>query len=297
MSQYIRIYEFLYFYSTKEVVVTGIKLYFSSNTLWNMKFTNTQLLALTIFLTLNLAVGQDSERNSEMINTSFYLDKFQRNITIFASGQDNPWSLEIGSNNSMKLLIAPDTEIIASLYKKEKNQNNQTTTYFATFKDGHIQFEMSEEACQEYPYSNNFQSSATLHFHDTNQSNYQLLRGCAEWVPNYRLHEIWMLHEINNQLFDKENLYKNIPRIEFHLNNFKVYGFSGCNEFEGEFELNHDILRIKKIHITTQEKCELDDFERQFITGLQHQSYSFKIRQGVLKMNNNKNSFVFRRTD
>lgn len=262
-----------------------------------MKPSNIFTFIFTAILTLNLAVAQDADINNDLVSTSFHLDKFQRNITVFASGEDTPWSLEISRNNSMKLFIAPNTEVVASIYSKEENQKNKTTTYFAKFKNGNIQFEMSAEECKEFPHTNNFQSSAVLHFHDTTRSTYQLLKGCAEWIPNYRLHEIWMLDEVNGELFDRDNFYKNIPRIEFHLNNYKVYGFGGCNEFEGEFDLNHDILSIKNVEFLSQEKCALEEFEQQLIKDLQDPSYHFKVKEGVLKMSNKNKGFVFKRTD
>lgn len=255
------------------------------------------ILSILLSLTFTALAQTGTSSESEDMTASFLVEKFTRNVVLYAYDTDQPWSLEMYRNKTIELLMAPDYKVIASVYKKEKNKAENKTYYYAKFEHGNIQLEVHKSKCEQPLNASNTPRTVTLHYHDTLNDDYKLLEGCAEWIPNYRLHDIWMLYQTDNNKFDKEKYYKNVPRLEFHLNSFKVHGYSGCNAFEGDLVLNKKKLKIQNIQLLGDEKCELSKLEKSWLDQLQKHSYKFSFKDNQLTLEHPLKTFIFQRTD
>lgn len=245
---------------------------------------------------LSIAQGE-SDMDIDPIRTSFYVDKFQRNVILFGFGDSPAWSLELNQNKGIELLIEPDLKVISSIYGISETPEDTATIYFSKFDHGFIQFNVNFLPCQDKISGRNYHYQAEVHYHDTLRSDYRLLRGCVEWIPDFRLNDIWMLYQINDEIFDKHKHYKNVPRLEFHLNRMTVAGFGGCNEYQGKFEQYNNKVRIRNLKLFTNNSCELSPLEEKLMKDLQNEAYTFRIEDGYLTLYNDDDVYVFRRTD
>ncbi len=231
------------------------------------------------------------------IRTSLIVDLFQRGVNLFAYGENHSWSMEFVQDKTIELSIDPDIHVSSSIYEISQDTSNQSLRYFSKFADGYVQVDIQHLTCTDISSGRITPYSATVHYHNTARENYRMLNGCVEWVPDIRLHDIWMLYEINGKLFDKIKYYKNVPRLEFHLDRMAVVGFSGSDEFEGIFDLARNSVKIKSLQVTYTHPSELHEMGNYFINLLQNNEYSFHIEDGFLKLKNVQNTLTFRRTD
>lgn len=241
-------------------------------------------------------IQAQDEYNSQ-IETSFYMDKFQRDVLFFAYGENPTWSLELTHNNNIELIIHPDKKIVGYNYSTEYNPNTRTQIYYGSFDNGYIQIEISQDTCVSIQQINNTAHKVLVHYHDTLQSDYQQLKGCARWIPNYRLNDIYMLTQFDQDIIDKIKDYNIIPRLEFHLDNFTITGSTGIHEIEGSFTLDKDVIHLRNVKTLENKEGNLTENEQKYLHSIQNEAFRFKINEGILTLTNSAHTLIFQRTD
>ncbi len=220
------------------------------------------------------------------------LEFIQNNIRVF--DETGSWHIDIGMNNHIELFIYPDKYISANIYNI-KEENSQTL-YFAKFPQGNIQLELYDYDCVNGASTSGLKS-AVVHYHDTENSDYLYLEGCAEEIPDYRLHDIWILSRIEDSTGHSARVEDFHPRLEFLVPERTVYGFDGCNEFEGEFESNRRSISLKNVHTLSDRNCNLSEPEQTFIFDLTHRTFDFLIDENILRLSLENISYLFQKTD
>lgn len=231
------------------------------------------------------------------IRSSLYANLFQKGVNLFAYGENHSWSMEVVQDKTIELNIDPDVQVYAAIYEINQDSSDKSSRYFSKFADGHVQVDIQHLSCKDAGSGRTTPYSAIVHYHNTAKNNYRMLNGCVEWIPDVRLHDIWMLYEVNGELFDKVKYSQNVPRLEFHLDRMAVVGFSGSDEFEGTFDLYRNSVKINSLHVTHAHANELHEMGTYFIHLLQNNEYSFHIENGYLKLKNAQHMLTFRRTD
>ncbi|UZR98688.1 META domain-containing protein [Chondrinema litorale] len=110
------------------------------------------------------------------------------------------------------------------------------------------------------------------------------------------LNDIWVLETISNTPIDK-SIYNELPYVEFHINENRVMGYSGCNNFNGTFSANDAKgIEVKQL-MSTKKACIPPVNESEFLQLLQS-SDNFDIREGKLFLYQEKDiNLIFKKVD
>ncbi|MCZ2392325.1 MAG: hypothetical protein LC105_00505 [Chitinophagales bacterium] len=241
-------------------------------------------------------IEAQDEYNSQIEN-SFYMDKFQRDVLFFAYGEYPTWSLELTHSGNIELNIAPDKKIAGYNYSTEYDPFSHSQIYYATFDNGFIQINILEDTCASVQQINNIAHKVMVHYHDTLQNEYLLLNGCAKWIPDFRLNDIYMLSQFDQEKISLIKDFNIIPRLEFHLNNYTITGSTGIHELDGSFVLDKNIVYLKNIHLLEKDNSTLTEFENLYLNSIQNKAFEYKINEGVLILVNSNHTIIFNRTD
>lgn len=227
------------------------------------------------------------------IRTSFYMEKSQRNIQLFAFGDAPSWSAEIQVPIEVAFLLEPHLHTKAAIYQFTRDSIKET--YFAQFADGYIQIEIQDSPCLDSISNRSFRQSSLVHYHNTQTNEYHLVKGCAEWIPDLRLHDIWMLYQINDSIIDKVKYATQIPRMEIHIDKMSIIGFDGCNEFKSLIDIDQHQITIKKIENLTDKVCP--EFESTFTKSIENKTFQFSMQNGMLMLKDGDQQLLFKKTD
>jgi heat shock protein HslJ len=85
---------------------------------------------------------------------------------------------------------------------------------------------------------------------------------------DYRLHDIWVLEELNGRKISKIDFSKEFPLLEIFTKENKFLGFAGCNQINGSLSFEKGKLRFTNLTVTKL-VCEPENKEAEFITALQ----------------------------
>ncbi|WP_264524638.1 META domain-containing protein [Flavobacterium sp. N502536] len=124
----------------------------------------------------------------------------------------------------------------------------------------------------------------------------QTLNGCGKYITDYRLHDIWVLEELNGKKVTASDFQKELPRIEINAAENKFMGFGGCNSIGGTIFFEKGLLRFSDV-ISTMMACMPGNKEGEFVQALQSTN-TYSIGDLRLTLSNpNGKLLVFRKVD
>ncbi|CAI2768974.1 META domain-containing protein [Flavobacterium collinsii] len=126
--------------------------------------------------------------------------------------------------------------------------------------------------------------------------NGKTLNGCGKYITDYRLHDIWVLEELNGKKVTIADFQKEMPRIEINAAENKFMGFGGCNSIGGTIFFENGLLRFSDV-ASTMMACLPSNKEGEFVKALQSTTtYSIGDLRLILSNPDGK-LLVFRKVD
>ncbi|WP_233209660.1 META domain-containing protein [Flavobacterium sp. 9] len=189
----------------------------------------------------------------------------EEDLTVYfkATGNEPFWGLKIGKDKTvftsliegMESVSFKSVEPIRAMDANVKmyRLDNGKTTATVTIQQFDCQDSMSGE---KSPYTVKV------------EINNKTLNGCGKYITDYRLHDIWVLEELNGKKVALTDFQRELPRIEIHAADNKFMGFGGCNSIGGTIFYEKDLLRFSNV-ISTLMACAPGNKEGEFVTALQ----------------------------
>lgn len=213
-----------------------------------------------------------------------------------ATGTEPFWGLKI-FNNKVELktmqdtILTPPTEPILAQDANIKMFRIQTE---ATIMDIIIAHKDCTNAMsgEVSPYT------VTVSYKSTGGDETQVFEGCGTYVTDYRLHDIWVLEEMNGNKVAKEDFNgKDVPNMEININTNRFSGFSGCNRMTGSLFYEKDVLRFSQV-ASTRMACPSMEKESEFLKALQGATtYKVENNRLYLSNGNESNLLTFKKID
>jgi len=254
-----------------------------------------------------LSVVQPSVERSKIRNpyydVNFQLDLYQKNISFYGGSSVDNWELFIQNDSSFifelngnktvfefsKAVHAQDAAVIR-YHSKKVIQTADTTQRKKSITITLIEQSSLEKASISYlP----FLLSVTINDQDTSTT----YSGAGFYISNPALHDIWVLDSLNNEKVDAGKFPQGFPRLEFHLDGGKVYGFGGCNELTGSYYMIQNEINFNSF-ASTMKFCIDTPHEKSFLEALNKNHFEYSIRNfRLILQNRNKTHLVFKKVD
>jgi len=256
---------------------------------------------LTLLLLLSLTVGCKSTagKTSDTQNTSSEYGSQEDQMKYYFTGTGNEpfWGIKMGNENieftslipGKEKLAFPATEVIKAMDANIKmyKVSNETASATITIQQLECQNSMSGVIS---PYKVSVEIKNNTELTDTK------LSGCGNYNTDYRLHDIWVLEELNGFKVFATDYQKELPRIEINSSENKFMGYGGCNAISGSIFYEKDLLRFSKV-VATRMACAQGNKEDQFIKALQSTT-TYSIGDNRLILSNPSGKLlVFRKVD
>ncbi|KQO24983.1 heat-shock protein [Flavobacterium sp. Leaf82] len=257
--------------------------------------------ALSLLLLLSLIVGCKSTAgkiSDKKETTSEYgTQEDQMKYYFTATGNEPFWVLKMGIDgieftsliSGKEKLTFPATEVIRAMDANIKmyKVSNETSSATITIQQLECQNSMSG-AISPYKVSIEIKNNAELAF--------TKLGGCGNYNTDYRLHDIWVLEELNGFKVFPTDFQRELPRLEINSSENKFMGYGGCNAISGTIFYEKDLLRFTKV-IATEMACGAGNKENQLIKALQSIT-TYSIGDNRLTLSNPSGKLlVFRKVD
>ncbi|MEG0849394.1 MAG: META domain-containing protein [Flavobacterium sp.] len=257
-----------------------------------------RILSLLLIFSLTIGCKSTAGKTSDKQTTSEYGSQEDEMKYYFtATGNEPFWGLKMGNDNIVftslipgkeKLVFAPVDAIKAmDANVKMYKVSNETTSATITIQQVDCQDSMSG-AISPYKVSVEIKNNTELQT--------EKIGGCGKYNTDYRLHDIWVLEELNGYKVFASDFQKEMPRIEINSTENRFSGYGGCNAISGQIFYEKGILRFTRV-LSTLMACPQGNKESEFTKALQSTT-TYSIENNRLTLSNpSAKLLVFRKVD
>ena len=253
------------------------------------------LLLLSLIVSCKSTAGKSSD--TKQITSEYGKQEDEMKYFFIGTGNEPFWGIKIGNEEIVftslipgkEKLIFPAIEAIKAMDANVKmyKVSNETSTATITIQQLECQNSMSG-AISPYKVSIEIKNNSEL------QS--KKVEGCGKYNTDYRLHDIWVLEEMNSFKVFATDFQRELPRIEINASENSFMGYGGCNSISGSIFYEKDLLRFSKV-ISTLMACAPGNKEGDFTKALQNTT-TYSIENNRLTLSNPSGKLlVFRKVD
>lgn len=256
------------------------------------------IFSLLFLLSLLVGCKSTASKNSDTQTSSEYGTQEDEMKYFFTGTGNEPfWGIKIGNEEIVftslipgkEKLVFPAVEAIKAMDANVKmyKVSNETSTATITIQQLECQNSMSGAIS---PYS------VKVEIKNNSELELKKLSGCGKYNTDYRLHDIWVLEELNGYKVFATDFQKEMPRIEINSTENRFSGYGGCNAISGQIFYEKDLLRFTKV-ISTLMACAPGNKEGEFTKALQSTT-TYSIENNRLTLSNPSGKLlIFKKVD
>ncbi|MCD0471634.1 META domain-containing protein [Flavobacterium sp. JAS] len=230
-----------------------------------------KVLSLLLLSSLIIGCKTGATKSSDTKEATSMTNSPEDEMMIYfkATGNEPFWGLKIGREKTVftsliegkENLIFQSVEPIRAMDANVKmyKLSNSTASATVTIQQLDCQDSMSGVIS---PYK------VSIEIKNNSDLASKKIDGCGKYITDYRLHDIWVLEELNGYKVFATDFQKESPRIEIHAEENRFMGFGGCNSITGTIFYEKDVLRFTNTASTLM-ACASGNKEDQFVKALQ----------------------------
>lgn len=247
-----------------------------------------KLIYFGILVATILSCKTASVSKSILVNDTEKLPYFK------ASGTEPFWSILISDDKIV--YKTPEDSIIMPHSDPVLAMDSNVKMYKIKTESAQFNIQISQQECENEMSGEISPYKVAVEFRRNLTSEMEKINGCGQYITDYRLHDIWVLEELNGKKISSEDFGTTFPMIEINASTNKFSGFSGCNQMNGSLFFEKGKLRFINI-ASTKKMCDNFYKETEFINTLQNiTSYSIGENRLIL-LNPSGKKIIFKKVD
>lgn len=223
--------------------------------------------------------GMSDQVSDNSLSITFKMKLWERGIDFYARGNEPSWAVDIDFDGGMKFTTLAGLTIETTSYQINKSQDTNILRISDISESEEIIISISEQECNDTMSDEKFKYSVDVKIKKGDDDEYTSYNGCGQYVPDYRLHDIWVLNKVNGEeILGDRFPEKGPPLFEFFVEESIIRGHAGCNNFNGGFyRTGIDILHFEQFAMTRMmcPDMELEDLIAKSVAG---RRMKYKIR-------------------
>ena len=223
----------------------------------------------------------------------------EADMTIYfkATGNEPFWGITLGKEQTIFTSLIPGKEkIVFPSVEPIKAMDANVKMYKLSNEQATATVTIQQLDCQDSMSGAISPYKVSIEIKNNSELQSKKVEGCGKYITDYRLHDIWVLEELNGYKVFIADYQRELPRIEIHAQENTFMGFGGCNSISGTIFYEKDLLRFTKV-ISTLMACAPGNKEGEFTKALQSTT-AYSIGDNRLTLSNPSGKLlVFRKVD
>lgn len=230
---------------------------------------------------LSSATPSGESRNLEQddARADFLLKKLDAGIDFFAVGHEPEWNLNFDMDRAMQFEALGRMEL--NHPAAEGVTDGDRVRYTSETEMGMVEVILKEEKCTDTMSGDEYDYRVEVKV-NTDGSEATTYAGCGSFIKDTRLRDVWVLEELNGTAVKSDDLDGGLPRLEIFVEEGRVAGFDGCNEFNASAEIRGSTLSIGALQ-QTRKTCGNMEIPN-ILSGMLMGEFSFEIHDALLIM-------------
>ncbi|WP_343707147.1 META domain-containing protein [Flavobacterium sp.] len=257
-----------------------------------------KILSLLLLLSIMTSCKTTAGKNSDTKETAQEgVKEDDMNYFFKGTGNEPFWGIKLGNEEIVFTSLIPGKEKITfPAVEAIKAMDANVKMYKVSNETASATITIQQLDCQDSMSGAIFPYSVKVEIKNNSELEMKKLSGCGKYITDYRLHDIWVLEELNGYKVFATDFQKEMPRIEINSAENRFSGYGGCNAISGSIFYEKDLLRFTKV-ISTLMACPQGNKEGEFTKALQSTTtYSIGNNQLILSNPSGKLA-VFKKVD
>lgn len=201
-----------------------------------------------VFLTLVscksafVSTAERVQSNAAILNTDDSVNEVGNRPYFEASGTEPFWTLSISGQQIVYRSLTDS--IVTAAVEPILAMDANVKMYQLKTEFGSVRIQVSQQGCINLMSGKSSPYAVTVAFQKKGASAFEKVTGCGHYVTDYRLHDIWVLEELNGRKMSRENFCKKLPVLEIYASSNTFLGFSGCHQIKGDLFFEKGKLRL-----------------------------------------------------
>ncbi len=215
-----------------------------------------------------------------------------------AQGMNPDWGMEWSYEEGLILHTPSGDEKVEEL-SQQNIEDTSIDQFIGNISGQSITVTINQEDCFDSIMNTSLKNKVEVKISDENGHEINVFSGCGQFIPDTRLHDIWVLTHINGEEIDKNHFNENgAPVCEFYVKEERVSGFAGCNNFNGNFTMiGKNELQFGMMAMT-RKMCPQMEMEERISKIISDQRIKYQIQKLTLSLENEDGtSLTFQKTD
>ncbi len=210
------------------------------------------------------------------------IEKKQKGIDFYAVGNEPFWSLDMDFEKVIHFKNLDGLEFNAPTVNPDQVMDANVTRYRSVTESGEIIVQLNKVKCTDSMSGQEFDYSVTIDFKSSKESDYITYKGCGNYIPDYRLHDIWAIVEVDGIKVNPTDYKKDAPRIEINLTKKNVFGTDGCNTFRGSVKVEKNSISFGNLASTMMACMDNVEVSSKIGVALSNSKLTFKFENNLI---------------
>jgi uncharacterized membrane protein len=214
-----------------------------------------------------------------------------------ATGNEPSWNLEIEFVNDrikFNTLAEKEIELTTTLPRPVRPGDLSLIKYSAKTPGGGLEVSMSREECIDSMSGDMYPYLVTVSVSGQQPEDYLEFKGCGQYLGEYRLNDIWILDRLNGVPVELPDS-REYPGLQVDIAGKSIFGYGGCNRFQGRAEMIENKLVTGHITSTRMACADTQDIENKFLGALSGNILEFHIVGDFMRMTGRGSELIFTR--
>jgi heat shock protein HslJ len=223
------------------------------------------------------------------------IENLEKGIYFRGNGNEPDFSLKLSEKTIDFTSLKPGFESLSGAHTEPiRAMDANVKMYRVTTAAGLMIIQIMQQECTNT--MSGEKSSYSVEIEIVKDNNSTFFHGCGNYITDPRLHDIWVLEQLNGQKVSLTDFSKELPNLEINSSSNQFMGFSGCNRMNGQLFFEKGLLRFTKV-ITTRMACGDNNKENEFLKTLQSTT-NYKVENRRLTLTNPSGvELVFKKVD
>ncbi len=209
------------------------------------------------------------------------IEKDKSGIDFIMVSRDNDYLVELDFDGDFSVLNLHDNTVFSvAAPAVELSDNPSLFRYISENAENNLAIQFHKTQCKT-EFNRGMDYELSVDSTNKQSKTSKTFYGCGEYVPDYSLHNIWRITELNGELLLETDFVRDFPFFELDMTTKTVLGNDGCNRVSADIIIEHQKIGFG-LFMGTRMACVKMEKGDEITTALSNQMFDYVLEENRL---------------